>query len=90
MKKLNIIIENTDNDDDVYPTTTPWWCNGKCLLLGCLYNENLVCTKKQKQEFANCDFELPIAINCRFKLGKIQEISRCDYCGRNPLGEEDE
>ena len=69
MKKLNVVIENTDNDD-VYPTTTPWWCNGKCLLIGCLYNKDLVCTKKQKNEYATCDFELPIPINCRFKEGR--------------------
>ncbi len=71
MKKLKVTIEDTTDNDDIYPTTTPWWCNGKCLLLGCLNNTDLICTKKQKQEFATCDFELPIAINCRFKEGSM-------------------
>ena len=80
MKKLNIVIEDTIDKDDIYPTTTPWWFNGKCLLLGCLHNYNLVCIRKQTNEFATCDFELPIAINCRFKMGEKQEINCCDSC----------
>jgi len=81
MKKLNAIIEDTNDNDDSYPTTTPWWCNGECLLLGCLFNENLVCMKKKKDEFATCDFELPIPINCRFKL--MDEGSKFEYDNEN-------
>lgn len=77
MNEMLIVIEDTSNNEDVFPTVTPWWFEERCLLIGCSKNENLKCLRKAVGE--GCMYELPQPINCRFKKGK------CTYESPQPI-----
>lgn len=62
MSQIKVIIEDTSGKDGVFPTVTPWWEKGRCLLLGCSNNKDLKCNG------ISCKFELPEPIDCRFYL----------------------
>jgi len=66
MREILVRIEDTTDKDGVYPTTTPWWWRGNCLLIGCEHNKNTQCERKLKEE--PCIYELPKEVNCRFQF----------------------
>jgi hypothetical protein len=67
MKEIKVLIVDTSDTDDIFPSVTPWWFKDKCLLIGCLKNKDMKCTNAEETP---CQYELPIPIGCRFKLLK--------------------
>jgi len=73
MLQIKVIIKDTTDRYDVFPTVTPWWDNGKCLLVGCSLNKDLNCMKSRESASNFCIHELPQPIGCRFHILKEDE-----------------
>jgi len=62
--KIKVVIEDTSDSHDKYPTVTPWCVKDECLLVGCECNDKLKCVSK-----SGCIYEFSHPIDCRFTRG---------------------